>query len=202
MVLHVHLRNLHFRFCQNRCALRVVFTLKRTVAYILGHFVAIFGHFKIIRFGWFFYWSIIVTYTFTIPNFMTLLFQEVGGLPQKCPKMAVFCSFFGAVHILNRRRALGVAPLTSPLSELPTHQMLWKSVRVKGLFSCAQQLYKRVCPSVRPSVRRSVRRSVPRFFARLFRRFLGITAPAQPTRLMPGSVSGLVSILAYWLVGW
>ena len=101
---------------------------------LFGHFGAIFGHLKIIRFGWFFYWSTIVTYTFTISNFMTLLFQKVGGLPQKCPKMAVLCSFFGAVHILNRHRPLGVAPLTSPLSELPTHQMLWKSVRVKGLF--------------------------------------------------------------------
>ena len=134
MVLHVRLRNLHLKLCQNQCALRVVFILKRTVAYVLGHFGAIFGHLKIIRFGWFFYWSTMVTHAFTISNFMTLLFQEVGGLPQKCPKMAVFCSFFGAVHILNRRRALGVAPLTSPLSELATHQMLWKSVRVKGLF--------------------------------------------------------------------
>ena len=114
MALHMRPKNPHFRFCQNRCALRVVFILKRTVAYVLGHFGAIFGHLKIIRFGWFFYWSTIVTHTFTIPNFMTLLFQEVGGLAQKCPKMAVFCSFFGAVHILNRHRALGVAPLNSP----------------------------------------------------------------------------------------
>ena len=42
----------------------------------------------------FFYWSTIVTQTFTISNLMTLHFQEVGGLPQNCPEMAFFGSFF------------------------------------------------------------------------------------------------------------
>ena len=65
---------------------------------------------------------------------MTLHFQEVGGLPQNYPEMAFFGSFFGAVHILNRRRALGEAPLTLTWSEKRTHQILWKSARVKGHF--------------------------------------------------------------------
>ena len=49
--------------------------------------------------------------------------------------------------------------------------------------------------SVGPSVRRSVRQHL------FFRRFLGITAPAQPTRLMPGSVSGLVEHLPHLMSG-
>ena len=49
------------------------------------------------------------------------------------------------------------------------------------LLVATKRLYKRVCPSVGPSV--------STFFSR---RLLSITAPSQPTRLMPGSVSGLV----------
>ena len=60
----------------------------------------------------------------------------------------------------------------------------------KHLFSRVQVALKRLCPSVGRSVGRPVGRPVRQHL--FFRRFSGITAPAQPTRLMPGSVSGLV----------
>ena len=73
----------------------MVWTLKTIGNYFLGHFGAIFGYLKIIRFGYPFYWTTIVTQSFTMSNSMTLLHQKVGEPPQKCPKMAVLGSFFG-----------------------------------------------------------------------------------------------------------
>ena len=134
MVLHVCPRNLHFKFCKNQCALRVVFTLKRTIAYLFG---PLWGHF------WapqnYPIWLFLLLEHYRHSDIYHIKFHDSthsgsGWATPKMSKNGRFLQFFGAVHILNRRRALGVAPLTLPLSELPTHQMLWKSVRVKGLF--------------------------------------------------------------------
>ena len=114
MLLHICLGNLHFKSYKNRCALRVVLTLKTTLNYFSGHFGAIFGYLRIIRFGSISYMSTTDTQSFTISNFMTILLREVDDPPQKCPKMVVFWVFYGAIYKSNPRRDLGVAPLNSP----------------------------------------------------------------------------------------
>ena len=114
MELHMCLGKLHFKFCQSRCALRVVFTLKSIVTYFLAPLGPFLGTLELSDLADFFTGALSslthLPYQISWPYF----FPKVGGLPQKCPKMAVFCSFLGAVHISNRRRALRVAPLNSP----------------------------------------------------------------------------------------
>ena len=114
ILLHICLGNLHLKSYENWCPLRVLLTLKITLNYFSGHSGAIFGYLRIIRFGSFFYWSTNDTQSFTVSNFMILLFREVDDPPQKCPKMAVFWVFYGAIYKSNPRRDLGVAPLNSP----------------------------------------------------------------------------------------